>query len=486
MGSIQKVSDFLTGRFASVTVAAVGLLFTACSQSSPDMLVKRHSANVWAGSPDRNNLPLLTNDEPQKLQNRDRIKTDKEGEGWLYLDDCPAIYLFQDSGLVKSINSKVSRESGNITSLLSGTAIWRNHCANKIAVLETDTAEIQLEGTWVKATYFPEQQLSIVAVFEGQAKVRPVINKGSQMLGDEVLVKEGYFWFSALGQQNQSILGLTPRQAHPFKELPRLIVGLNSWNYLWQWLPRTEERAKNDKIPFPPLIINRCKVVAKGNNQAWVMFNKPIGDQDGTNPPKGTVEKDTSFIATARTSVNKEDWTFGASPQYTGWIASNALDCNFPIVQLTSIPPGDIGVQPPVNSQSKSDEQGQQNKQNQDQQDQKNKTEPDVSSAVTANNPENNLNPAIVISSQPQITPDKMRRGRLDFKVDGLEPKNIKLIEIYDDNQLVKSCRQTQICSHTTTFPDGKKRKKIFQVRVVDSSGRTKDEKIEYEPTTRR
>jgi len=325
-------------------VSITGILLCSCSNFYK-ISAKRHLESVWAGTPSDVNdtLPELIDDRLYPLEKNDHITTDENGEGWLYLDGCPTIYVFQESELVRSVNSKSVRESGNITSLYGGTAVWNNHCASKIEMLSTDTAKISLDGTWVGVTYLPSSQLSLVGVFEGNAKVRPLVGSETRQFTEEIDVPAGNFLFNTPGEEEEIIGGLNARQIYPFEELPRLLVGLNSWEYVWKWLPRIQERAETDEIPFPSYIINECKVVTGSKNDSWELF-KSIDEEN--NEGRASVEEvvdGTRFLAITR--LESENFIFGASPQSVGWIESEALDCTFPTSQLIDIAPQDSARQ---------------------------------------------------------------------------------------------------------------------------------------------
>ncbi|MDX2244489.1 MAG: hypothetical protein NW224_27765 [Leptolyngbyaceae cyanobacterium bins.302] len=287
--------------------------------------IQRHLSTLWAGKPNSNNwLPVIRDDKQYPLQTGDRVKTDAKGEGWLYIDGCQVIYLFQDGELVKSPNSKLDRSSGNITSLLQGTGIWNNHCASQV-VIHTDSAEIRLKGTWVATTYLPQQQLTIVMVFEGKTDVRAVQNATSSRLSDPVEVPTGYFYFSQPGDRPTSIATLAARTPHPFSRLPRLVAGLN----LWKWLPRMHDRARKDNIPFPKFLATECLIKTPVDVTAWRLRSEPVNGK-----VLGEAANGSSFLALARNIDS--GWIFGATPQGLGWVA-NSLACSANLSPLPAI-----------------------------------------------------------------------------------------------------------------------------------------------------
>jgi len=166
----------------------------------------------------------------------------------LELSGCLNIYLFQESGLVKAPCSRSALKGGNIFCFLRGFSGIYKRCAERV-VLETPSAEIQLNGTWLSVTYLPERQASVIALFDGRAQVRPVLNSAERTLGEPSEVAAGQFWFSAPDGISQPVAGLAARQSHSLERFPAVIQELK----LEPWIDRLRQRAQADKIPFPEL-----------------------------------------------------------------------------------------------------------------------------------------------------------------------------------------------------------------------------------------
>ncbi|MGI8783011.1 MAG: hypothetical protein ACR2L2_05095 [Acidobacteriota bacterium] len=212
----------------------------------PPSKVRRHLAQVavvTAGAPSE-----LVDDAWHEIADETRVSTDAHGEGVLKLSGCLDIYLFQASGLVKAPCPRSALKSRNILCALRGTSAIYNSCAEKV-VIETASAEIELQGTWLSVTYLPERQASVIALFDGRAPVRPVLNSAERTLGEPSEVAAGQFWFSAPDGISQPVAGLAARQSHPLERFPAVIQELR----LEPWIDRIRQRAKADKISFPEL-----------------------------------------------------------------------------------------------------------------------------------------------------------------------------------------------------------------------------------------
>jgi hypothetical protein len=143
------------------------------------------------------------------------------------------IYIFQQSRLIKAACPKSDYLGGNVTCAVEGTSVYNNQCASQI-VIQTPSVELVLEGTWLSVTYLPEQQLSLIMVFEGQVSAHPVLNADTYDQGAAVDIVAGYFWFSTPGATAEPIAGLAARELHSFDQLLPVVEELN----LWHWIER--------------------------------------------------------------------------------------------------------------------------------------------------------------------------------------------------------------------------------------------------------
>ena len=293
---------------------------TGNNASLPPAHMKRHLTAVL-----RNDTEL-SKDSLYELQNGDRIRTNDGGEGWLYLSNCQTVYLFQQSGLIKSANSKADSQSGSSTNLYNGSAVVKDSkCAGQV-VIQTDGAEIRLTGTWVSVTYLPVQQLTLVMVFEGAAEFQAVLDSKLRTLDQAVKVPSGYFLFSTRGNRSKSVAGLAAQKPHSFQQLPGLLAELN----LWKWIPRIRDRARMDNIPFPEFLVAQCTVKGTNTVTAWRLRQTPVGGA-----VVGEMTDNTPFVAMARTTDTSS--ILGATAKQIGWVSANAVLCEANLAQLPKI-----------------------------------------------------------------------------------------------------------------------------------------------------
>lgn len=258
----------------TVGILAAGMLLMGCTRGGrtpqipptevaeleTDSQVRREMAVVWAGPGDVSVLPGLDDQDWHSLPAGSLVTTDDSGEGWVNISDCMLIYIFQNSGLAKAACPKSDYIGGNVTCAIEGTSVYNNSCAGQV-IIQTLSAEVELQGTWLSVTYLPDQQLSLIMVFEGDATVRPVLDFDARTLGGRRNVEEGHFWFSTPGDRADRVAGLDARESHPFDRLPPLLDALD----LWPWMDRIQARADTDDVPFPELpVVALGHVVLQG------------------------------------------------------------------------------------------------------------------------------------------------------------------------------------------------------------------------------
>jgi len=223
----------------------------------PPSRVRRELPEVWAGPGEEPVLPRLEDEDWHALLDGGLVTTDGNGEGWVDISQedkkCMLIYIFQDSELRKAPCPKSDYTGRNVTCALAGTSVYNNSCAGEI-IIQTPSAEIRLESTWVAVTYLPEQQLTVVMVFDADEEkvdkvtVWPVRQLDPRTLDEPpVEVVEEHFWFSTPGARADPVAGLEARVAHPFERLLPLVEALD----LWAWIDRIKVRADDDNVPYP-------------------------------------------------------------------------------------------------------------------------------------------------------------------------------------------------------------------------------------------
>jgi len=244
-----------------VIAAIIALVVWTCTSQGGggyDSRVRRLRPSVWAGSSSGGAMPpQLTDGAWHNLGSGDRVTTDGSGEACLDFEGCMLIYLFRDgSNLVKSGCSRSSRSGGNVTCAIEGTGVYNNSCATQV-VVETDSATITLNGTWLVVTYLPRWQLTLVLVSEGQADVQPVRDVGTRTMASSIQVAGQHFVFTAPDSMLNAIegtAGLNARQAYSYDEFAAFIQGLQERtgeSRLESWMASAQERARLDGVSFP-------------------------------------------------------------------------------------------------------------------------------------------------------------------------------------------------------------------------------------------
>lgn len=212
--------------------------------------VRREYDVVWAGPGDASILPRL-GDGWQDFPSGSRITTDADGEGLVEFLDCLSVYVFQSSQLVQATCPKSDYEAGNVMCMEEGVGTFNNECSGRL-IIQTRSADVLLEGTWISVFYLPDTRLTLVLVFDHTSardavRVRPVLNFDERTVGDYDTVEEGFFWFTAPEGGPEEVGDLDAREAHPFDRLPELIDTLD----LGPWIDRIRGRADRDDVPFP-------------------------------------------------------------------------------------------------------------------------------------------------------------------------------------------------------------------------------------------
>lgn len=207
--------------------------------------VRRYTANVFMAENDSDSFLKLTDDQWHLLPNKARITTDQSGEGVLRIEGCMLIHVFQSSDLKTAPCSKSQYESGNVICNIAGASTFNNWCGGRV-IIETSSARISLEGTWVAVTYLPSDQSTVSIVLKGKTKIWPVKLIKTQALGEPVEVSEGQFWFSSPGERPASINGVAARHAQSLDKLPKVVDSLK----LSPRLKSIQEAAERDKVPF--------------------------------------------------------------------------------------------------------------------------------------------------------------------------------------------------------------------------------------------
>ena len=114
-------------------------------------------------------------------------------------------------------------------------------------IIQTASSSLQLAGTWLAVTYLPDRQLSLIMVMEGKVEATPVLDIGSEKMGEPTSIEAGLFWFTAPDDRLGDVGGLAPRQVYTFDQLPPVVQELQ----LQPWIERIRRSAEEDFIPLP-------------------------------------------------------------------------------------------------------------------------------------------------------------------------------------------------------------------------------------------
>lgn len=207
--------------------------------AEPAFEISRVLAVVRAGASDP--LPEI-GPERQPLLDGQRVATDANGEALVQatLDgELCEVHLFQDGRLVKRACGRDDAQSGNVSCLEEGSAVFRD-CSNHLVM--TPGGEVRFEGTWAWVTYQPGTAWTSVVLLEGQATVWPVLDASTRQLGTPASLHAGEMWFSRPDGQPGTADGMQARAAYPVAEMARLAAPLG----LGAWLDRGRDRAEAD------------------------------------------------------------------------------------------------------------------------------------------------------------------------------------------------------------------------------------------------
>lgn len=216
--------------------------------TEPGSKVSRRNSNVALGNAGQPDPQLLTDNDWHDLRSGDRISTDGTGEAEVNIVNCMRVYVFKASRLVRAACPRSAYESGSVTCAAAGTSLFNNSCGSRV-VIQTDTAEISLDGTYLSVTYLSAEQSTLVWVLKGQVEVRPVVAFEARTLGEPVVVTEGNFMLTTPEGRLSDNLGIRSGTPTPVDQIQRLATAFK----LQPWLERIVEQAKADNIPVPSL-----------------------------------------------------------------------------------------------------------------------------------------------------------------------------------------------------------------------------------------
>jgi len=176
------------------------------------------------------------------LKSGDRIKTNDSGTAEVNIADCMTVYVYEASGLTLSTCPGFARGSAVCSN--AGTSLFNNKCRSHIRKIETSTAEISLEGTWLRVAYWPEKKRTIIDVHEGPVQVRQFVDANGRTLGEPVEIK----WGCWCAPSDRCFVPGVPTNG------PRPCTDLTAENksYLARTKDKAAEQANADNKPIAP------------------------------------------------------------------------------------------------------------------------------------------------------------------------------------------------------------------------------------------
>lgn len=178
------------------------------------------------------------------------VTTDLNGEAEVTIEDCLKIFVFELSGLTRSTCREADLESGLAVCSTAGITTVINNCLAKVTI-QTPSSTVVTQGTMFSVIYLPDDQLSLVQVYEGQVEVNAVTDMGSGEMSGGSTLGEDSLWFSQPGDEPPSINGIPARSEQPMEVWgalwPELIV---RYPYLDTWMNSTRDviEAENEEF----------------------------------------------------------------------------------------------------------------------------------------------------------------------------------------------------------------------------------------------
>ncbi len=263
------------------TFFLVALVFSGglagCGQSgsnqqaviTPDSQVWRLAAVVHAGNSEP--LPELTNNNAVSLAAGGMVTTNSQGEAKVVIADCLTLYIFQNGNLRRSTCRKSDSTSGLGVCSTDGMVDVINDCLSQIDI-QTPSSSAASDSTWFSVIYLPQEQLSLVQLYEGTVTVHAVIdaNTGEMTPDSQRLVGPG-LWFTRPGADAPMINGIRGREPQPLEVWPVLRQGLiERYPMLDQWMRTAREMPGVPGANFPEiLVLKPGTITSRFIGQLW-------------------------------------------------------------------------------------------------------------------------------------------------------------------------------------------------------------------------
>lgn len=219
--------------------------------------VSQRNSSVLLTTKQQNTRPL-TNNVWHDLHSGDRIATDANGEAEVKIENCMRVYVYQDSQFVRSACPKAVSRSGSAYCAAAGTSLFNNSCGSRL-IIQTDTAEIAVEGTYFSVTYLPSEQLTVVLVLKGKVTVRSTPPTQQEDFSEAVEVTEGTFLISVAPDNAQSVSRLEQVVAVGRPVAIDRLESVATLLRLQPWLSKIAQQARADEIVVPLAALDRAE-----------------------------------------------------------------------------------------------------------------------------------------------------------------------------------------------------------------------------------
>lgn len=238
----------------SVTPTPTATPFTPVAVIKPDSLVRRLISGVFAG--EKKPLPGLESDDPVALGPNGLVTTDKTGEAEIQIKDCLKLYIFQASSLTRSTCRKSDQASGLGVCGLQGLTGVINKCTSQVNI-QSPSSDVVSKGTWFTVMYLPDDQLTIVQVFEDRVEVRAVINPAAGQMAAGQAVGAGSLWFTSPGDNPPIINGIRGRTVQPMNVWEALRpVLIQKYPNIDLWMNTASKQARTSNLRFDNRLVH--------------------------------------------------------------------------------------------------------------------------------------------------------------------------------------------------------------------------------------
>lgn len=196
-------------------------------------------------------LPELGSNDVLTLAPGGLVQTDLTGEAEVIIEGCLSLFLFQDTGLTRATCRREDAQSGLGFCATSGMVRVVNNCSSKVDI-QTPSASISTNGTEFSVLYIPEQQLSVVQLYEGSLDVKGVVDMTTGSTTDGKRIGDNTMWFTSPGEFAPEINGVSAREAVPLEAWEAIKTDLLRINpNVSKWMVSANKLSIQRRLIFP-------------------------------------------------------------------------------------------------------------------------------------------------------------------------------------------------------------------------------------------